>query len=171
MTAKRKFAERPHRQKYNNYSGVLGVVVGVDGRDSVGHIYYKVKCADCGEIHIRDAKHLKQGIKTQECKFYKPPNWSGLEKHDNNMRRQYGISVAEFNSLLELQNHSCAICNKHITAIRRRMNIDHDHETNKVRGILCTGCNTGLGHLGDNVEGLKKAIAYLENPPINSLAR
>jgi len=170
MTAKRKFAERPNRQKYHDYSGILGVVVGIEGRDTAGHIYYKIKCADCGEIHIRNSKHLKQGIKSQDCKFYKPPNWSGLERHDNIMRKQYGISVDEFNELLRLQNNCCAICNKHISAVRRRMNIDHDHNTGKVRGILCTGCNTGLGHLGDNIEGLEKAIEYLTNPPMNSLA-
>lgn len=77
----------------------------------------------------------------------------------------------DFNKLINIQNSSCAICSKPIEALRRRMNIDHCHETNKVRGILCTGCNTGLGHLGDNIDGLKKAIAYLENPPANSLAR
>jgi hypothetical protein len=53
------------------------------------------------------------------------------------------------------------------------MNIDHCHETNEVRGILCSGCNTGLGHLGDNIDGLLRAVAYLKNPPFKqySLAR
>ena len=62
MTAKRQFAERPHRQKYNEYNGVLGIVVGIEEkrRDS-GHIKYKIKCADCGEIHIRSASQLKNG--------------------------------------------------------------------------------------------------------------
>ena len=41
-------------------------------------------------------------------------------------------------------------------------NIDHDHDTGKVRGVLCSGCNLGLGKLGDNIEGVKKALAYLK---------
>jgi hypothetical protein len=44
------------------------------------------------------------------------------------------------------------------------MNIDHDHKTGQVRGLLCSGCNTGLGHLGDDIQGLKRALEYLENP-------
>jgi len=130
-----------------------------------------IQCKSCKKEHEQSSRQIKNNNKSMSCENYKPYNWSGLERNDNIMRKQYGISVVEFNFLLKVQGHSCAICNKHITAIRRRMNIDHDHETNKVRGILCTGCNTGLGHLGDNVAGLKKAIAYLENPPINALAR
>ena len=167
-----KSSPRPSRQAYNNYDGVLGKVVGhSEQREKNGALLYKVLCAGCGEIHLRNAKHLKQGLKTMSCQNYKPPNWSGLERADNIMRKQYGISLGQFNELLEIQDNGCAICRKPLDSLRRRMNIDHDHETNQVRGLLCTGCNTGLGHLGDNIEGLKKAIAYLENPPINSLAR
>jgi hypothetical protein len=170
MTAKRQFAERPHRQKYNQYQGVLGVVVGIDGRDSAGHIWYKLKCSDCGEIHLRDSRQLQRSMKSQDCKFFKPYNWSGFEREDAIMRRQYGISMEEFDGLLAFQGGGCAICSKPIEEIRRRMNIDHDHKNGKVRGILCSGCNTGLGHLGDNIEGLKKALYYLENTPFNEYA-
>ena len=164
MTAKRKFAERPHRQKYNQYQGVLGVVVGIDGRDSAGHIWYKLKCSDCNEIHLRDSRQLQRSMKSQDCKFFKPYNWSGLEKQDAIIRRQYGISMQQFDKLLEFQKHGCAICSKPITKLSRRMNIDHDHKTGQVRGLLCSGCNTGLGHLGDDIQGLKRALEYLENP-------
>lgn len=163
---------RGQPRKYENYDGVFGKVVGTLNRtEQNGAVLYVVQCAKCGETHTRNAKHLKQGQQSQECKFYKPPNWTGFEREDAIIRRQYGISMDDFNKLINIQNSSCAICSKPIEALRRRMNIDHCHETNKVRGILCTGCNTGLGHLGDNIDGLKKAIAYLENPPANSLAR
>jgi hypothetical protein len=128
-------------------------------------------CNVCGKEHIQTGREIQRNQKSMSCEHFKPHNWSGLERADNIMRKQYGISLEEFNTLLEIQDNSCAICAKPLDSLRRRMNIDHDHDTNKVRGLLCTGCNTGLGHLGDNVEGLKKAIAYLENPPINSLAR
>jgi DNA-directed RNA polymerase subunit RPC12/RpoP len=170
MTAKRQFAERPHRQKYNQYQGVLGVVVGIDSRDSAGHIWYKLKCADCGETHLRDSRQLQRGIKSQDCELFKPHNWSGFEREDAIIRRQYGISMEEFDGLLAFQGGGCAICSKPIEELRRRMNIDHDHKNGKVRGILCSGCNTGLGHLGDNIEGLKKALYYLENTPFDEYA-
>ena len=168
-----KNSPRPSRQAYRNYNGILGKVVGIaETKEKNGALQYVVACADCGDTHLRNAKHLKQGMKAQECVMYKPPNWSGFERDDAIIRRQYGISMKEFNELLAHQNGGCAICKKPIDALRRRMNIDHCHETNVVRGILCSGCNTGLGHLGDNIAGLQRAIAYLQNPPFKySLAR
>jgi hypothetical protein len=161
-------------RKYEQYEGALGKVVGTMNRsEKNGAVMYVVECSKCGETHTRNAKHLKQDQESQDCKFYKPPNWSGFEREDAIIRRQYGISLKQFDELLEFQGGGCAICNKRIDGERRRMNIDHDHNTGKVRGLLCTGCNTGIGHLGDNIEGLKKALYYLENTPFDefSLAR
>lgn len=42
------------------------------------------------------------------------------------------------------------------------MCVDHDHETGKVRGVLCRGCNGALGKFGDTVAGVRRALAYLE---------
>jgi hypothetical protein len=165
---KGKSDNRGQPRKYEQYEGVLGKVIGaVDRSEHNGAVMYVVECAKCGEQHTRNAKHLKQGQETQDCSYYKPPNWSGLERDDNMMRKKYGISTAEFAALLEFQGNCCAICAKPIEALRRRINIDHDHTTNQVRGILCTSCNTGLGHLGDDMAGLQKAMAYLQNQPFN----
>ena len=117
-----------------------------------------------------ETRSLRMGARSKKCKQYRSPNWSGFEKQDAIIRRQYGISMEEFDELLEFQGGGCAICSKPIDELRRRMNIDHDHKNGKVRGILCSGCNTGLGHLGDNVEGLKKALYYLENTPFDEYA-
>jgi len=163
---------RGQPRKYEKYDGVLGKVVGTINRtEQNGAVLYVVQCSKCGETHTRNAKHLKQGQQSRDCKMFKPPNWTGLERDDVIIRNNYGITLHDFDELLQMQNNSCAICSKPIEALRRRMNIDHCHDTNKVRGILCTGCNTGLGHLGDNIEGLEKAIQYLKNPPANNLVR
>jgi len=129
--------------------------------------YWVIKCDSCGQEHIQCGREIQRNSRPRSCDNFKPHNWSGLEREDNIMRKQYGISTQQFEELLEFQGGGCAICAKPIENIRRRMNIDHDHETNKVRGILCTGCNTGVGHLGDNIEGLKRALYYLENTPFN----
>jgi hypothetical protein len=168
---KGKSDRRGKPRKYLNYVGVLGKVVGVTNRiEGNRSVQYLVECSKCGETHTRNAKHLKQGQESQECSMYKPPNWSGLERQDNIIRKQYGISMQEFNELLKHQGGGCAICAKPISALRRRMNIDHCHETNVVRGILCSGCNTGLGHLGDNLDGLQRALDFLLNPPFQQYA-
>lgn len=59
------------------------------------------------------------------------------------------------------QNNCCAICKK-----ARKLVVDHDHLTGRVRGLLCKGCNTALGVFGDSTVGLRQAIAYLETPQI-----
>jgi hypothetical protein len=77
--------------------------------------------------------------------------------------RDYGITLEEYKSLISSQNSTCAIClttepgGRHGTWY-----LDHDHQTKKVRGVLCHHCNVGLGHFKDNVEVLSKAIHYLE---------
>ena len=61
----------------------------------------------------------------------------------------------------------CAICGTDTAGGRagRRMHMDHDHDTDAVRGILCKDCNVGLGSFKDNPTLLRRAAAYAENPP------
>jgi hypothetical protein len=61
----------------------------------------------------------------------------------------------------EAQDYSCAICGKHEDELGYKLRVDHNHDSGKVRGLLCNGCNTSLGHFGDSVDGLQKAIDYL----------
>ena len=83
-----------------------------------------------------------------------------LELH---MMRSYGIDFKEYEEMLLTQDGKCAICkaeppkNQHKT----RLNIDHNHETGKVRGLLCDCCNRALGLMRDNTDLLSKAIDYL----------
>ena len=81
---------------------------------------------------------------------------------NSNYKRTYGISLDDYNSILTKQNFKCVLCGRHTSEVSRGLHVDHCHETGKVRGLLCLGCNAGLGMLGDNVEGLEKAIKYLK---------
>lgn len=152
--------QRKPRIDLIGYENDYGVVVRTDKPSK-----WVMKCKSCKCEHEQASREIQRNQAPMSCENYKPSNWSGLDRADNIMRKQYGISTVEFSALLEYQNNCCAICFKPIELLRRRMNIDHDHKTNKIRGILCSGCNTGLGHLGDNIEGLKKALYYLENTP------
>lgn len=73
--------------------------------------------------------------------------------------KKYSLSIEEYEKLLLAQEGVCAICKQTGT---KQLAIDHDHETGKVRGLLCSSCNTGLGLLGDSLEALKNVILYLE---------
>lgn len=80
--------------------------------------------------------------------------------------KNYGISAKEYVELLEKQGHVCAICGEPETRIHRgtlaSFSVDHDHETGKIRGLLCGTCNHGLGYFRDDVELMKSAIEYLD---------
>lgn len=73
--------------------------------------------------------------------------------------RKYGLSIDQYHDLVESQDNKCACCKRPFTT---KTHIDHCHVTLRVRGIICHSCNTGLGLLGDNIEGLEKALSYLK---------
>lgn len=77
--------------------------------------------------------------------------------------RAYGITGQEYDSILEKQGGLCAICRRRDSSDRsgRRLSVDHDHRTGKIRGLLCTPCNHGLGCFDDKIERLFMASAYL----------
>ena len=80
------------------------------------------------------------------------------------IRSKYGITIDEYNRLLELQGGVCAICRRPEKAKGRMVNlsIDHDHQTGKVRGLLCNFCNRSLP-LIENMERLRNALRYIED--------
>lgn len=70
-------------------------------------------------------------------------------------------SKTDYQVLLQAQNNSCAICFKTIEQNKKSFHLDHDHATDKVRGLLCTNCNLGLGLFKDNINYLSSARSYL----------
>jgi hypothetical protein len=85
----------------------------------------------------------------------------------NSNLKKYGITNEEYLILLEKQNFLCKICGipsvnaPGIGASSGILCVDHDHKTQKIRGLLCSRCNTGLGLFFDDVFNLEKAIGYL----------
>lgn len=83
------------------------------------------------------------------------PTTEQLRKY--NLMKKYGLTVEDYDRLYEEQKGLCAICgDAHDT-----LSVDHCHESLRVRGLLCTPCNVGLGMFKDNPESLQKAISYL----------
>jgi hypothetical protein len=70
--------------------------------------------------------------------------------------KRYGLTIEDYEVILQTQRGRCAICRGPAPT-----NVDHDHVTGKVRGILCQRCNIGLGIFYDDPEILKRAIEYL----------
>lgn len=72
----------------------------------------------------------------------------------------YGLTLAQYEKML-LKQGGCGICGRETNYTSGSFHIDHDHETGKVRGLLCFLCNVGLGNFRDNIEVMKNAVSYL----------
>ena len=72
---------------------------------------------------------------------------------------KYNLTVDEFETLMKEQDGRCVICHR----ILDPPCVDHDHKTNKVRGLLCNTCNSGLGLFRDSIRNLASTIVYLED--------
>ena len=70
------------------------------------------------------------------------------------------ITLEMYQSLRKVHDGLCDICRR--PPITKRLTLDHDHKTGKVRGFLCGACNTGLGTFRDNTDFLQSAVRYLE---------
>jgi len=127
------------------------------------------KCSFCKEEKTLDSfftrKISKDGLRGQckECDKRYQSNWYDSGKWRNAAyKKKFSITEQDVINLLASQNNSCAICKKLLTYPHQWTHVDHDHTTNKVRGILCGTCNVGLGKLGDSIETLQNAINYLK---------
>lgn len=84
-------------------------------------------------------------------------------KKNRHLKESHGITLNEYQLKLKEQNGKCAICGRIDSAdkITKYFHVDHDHATGKIRGLLCSNCNLGLGKFKDNADFLLKASEYL----------
>ena len=80
---------------------------------------------------------------------------------DYQLQRFYGINSKEYSQLLERQFGLCAICRR-VNGNARRLHVDHDHETGKVRGLLCGSCNAAIALFHEKPNLMLDAIRYLK---------
>jgi len=78
-------------------------------------------------------------------------------------KRMYGISLKEYEELLRVQKGKCNICGAHESLEIKKLAVDHSHDSEKVRGLLCQRCNLMLGKFNENLECLTRAKKYLES--------
>lgn len=86
-----------------------------------------------------------------------PTGW-----RDKTLRKKYGITAADYARLFDEQGGVCKVCKKPPTG-NRRLAVDHDHATGKVRGLVHSKCNSGIGMLGDTLAGVLNAVTYLQD--------
>lgn len=116
----------------------------------------------CKECEYKHRKPYIPKIKPKRIKIGKHYNDIKRENKERMLKWRYGLSIEEYKSMYDNQNGCCAICKipKEL-GTKKGLFIDHNHITLKIRGLLCSTCNSGLGKFKDDVNLLKKAIEYL----------
>lgn len=76
------------------------------------------------------------------------------------LKRNFGLTEAAYDAMLEGQGYVCAICQS--PPGKRRLAVDHDHQTGAIRGLLCFKCNMAVGFLSDSPERAAATAAYLK---------
>lgn len=136
------------------------------GYYKTGHRYL-LQCKSC---HTRQGMERRltrvgaEGVRAAQREYN--ARRSKAQKTSYYLRHRYGIGVEEFHALEESQDHACAICQTKLKDLddERRIGrrVDHDHVTGRIRGLLCDGCNKGLGHFRDQPDLLREAARYLD---------
>lgn len=112
-------------------------------------------------------KRLSDPLYRQKCieksKNYRIKNREKVLKYkkEHHLKTLYGLSVDEYNTLLINQGNVCSICGK-TNLGNRNLAVDHNHNNNKVRSLLCDKCNRGLGFFNDDKILLLKAMEYIK---------
>lgn len=78
------------------------------------------------------------------------------------LRSTFGLTIEEWNAMLIKQEMKCLLCLRHVSELKQPMCVDHDHDTKKIRGLLCRQCNSALGMFNDNPYVLHRAYLHLE---------
>lgn len=133
---------------------VLGVDLFQKNKAAKDGLQYH--CKACRKEIDSRPEHRKQHRERYHKNKHKTQGYK-----DITLKRTYGISLDDYNSLLEQQNHTCKICHNQCSS-GRSLAVDHCHSTGKIRGLLCQKCNQGLGMFKDSEELLAKAIVYLQ---------
>lgn len=112
-------------------------------------------------------KKTKHYFRDYNRQYYK----NNAEKfRERNLRRQYRITSEEYDHMLYKQNGVCAICNR-TNEGDKKLSIDHCHATGKIRKLLCSRCNVGLGYFNDDTLLMQKAIVYIESNKYNQIQK
>jgi Recombination endonuclease VII len=137
-------------------------------RNRDGRLYVCKKCIN--KSRDKEVSRAYYRLHNERIKQYYQVNKGKIAKKQKDRRRKdpyafldirlrswYGISRKQFDALRKKQNYKCKICRKF-----RPLCVDHDHSTGKVRALLCSRCNQGLGFFKENTFSLKNAIRYLQ---------
>ncbi len=95
------------------------------------------------------------GVTSSYCKIC-----ANKKAYKTGLLKNYNLTLQGYNVLFTKQKGCCAICGKHQSEISYKLYVDHNHKTSKVRGLLCSSCNTFVGYIEKN--NINKVARYLK---------
>jgi len=129
-------------------------------------------CKECERRHAHETIERKgyppitDAIRATKTRYRNKVRTSGLtNQRVYRLKARLGIDEQSYIRMLDAQHGCCAICKIQLT---KRIHVDHDHETENVRGLLCERCNIGLGYFSDDPERLRDAALYIESRKVVS---
>jgi hypothetical protein len=120
------------------------------------------RCKHCGEEKTLDDFYADRKAKDGRRPECKACNLAArAAKYAAHLKRKFGITLADYDRLLDGQGGVCAICGESRPE-ERTLHVDHDHVSGAIRGLLCFRCNNSLGDLREDVELFRRATDYLD---------
>jgi hypothetical protein len=140
-----------------------------------GHLMAETRVRDyhgtcCGVCKLDNKRRAQRRAYARKIGRPVRTAWGHFRKDPKNyhlrwlLEKRYGITLEQYNEMVELQGGRCAICNKVPAGTNhtsRRLAVDHDHVTGTVRGLLCGPCNTTIGMIEDSPGMLDRMRRYL----------
>lgn len=119
-------------------------------------------CKSCKDIKTKIYREVKNEEYNEYMRKYRQTHPEKYGKARNRgLKHRYGISQEQYDQMFLNQQGNCAICKKHQSEFNKPLFVDHDHNTNEVRGLLCSGCNVTIA-IFDNKPLLDQAKDYLK---------
>lgn len=125
-------------------------------------------CADCGGTKDISRMSIPHPWICKPCSTVRIQAWAAehpdqwdRSRRASHLRRHYGITIEQFDTLLASQGGGCAICGSNVSDKGRRFHVDHAHDSGRVRGILCGRCNRAMGQFNDDATLCENAAQYL----------
>jgi hypothetical protein len=123
----------------------------------------QAQCKPCLKLYNDDYHRRHPGLRKNIGAKFREKNPGYYKRYSNKIRlNRYGLTEEEWFYRLFMQDNRCSICNK-IFEEESEIRIDHSHQEDFVRGLLCNNCNVGLGFFYDNPDILRSAASYVIN--------
>ena len=119
---------------------------------------YKSKCKICIREYHREEYHNLTDVKKRERRNKNTCN-NAEYRQSYRLKSRYGLTTEDFSAMIVEQQNKCKICKCDMDPPQ----VDHSHNTGKVRALLCRPCNTSLGLLKENPQTLRNMITYIND--------